>query len=254
MSNIFPLPAFTDNYIWILTDESRTFFNCVDPGEAEPVLEYAMQNSIPLRNILLTHHHLDHIGGVQKLLRHFPKAKVYGPKDDRIDVKHTSVEENAKVELPSFDFTVLSTPGHTSTHISYYETEKKWLFCGDTLFSAGCGRVFDGTMDELFHSLSRYKQLPDDTLVFSAHEYTRKNLSFAETVEPVNEKIKQYHKQLNIDVNDCSLPSTIGLEKQINPFFRTQQSSVKSFVEKQGISSENELKVFQAIRESKDRF
>lgn len=251
---IIPLPAFTDNYIWILTDENQDVFDCVDPGDAAPVLAYAQQEQCALRAILLTHHHPDHCAGVQKLQVQFPNCVVYGPQDARIPFVTHPVQENDRVSLGSNCFNVLSIPGHTSSHICYYEKQQGWLFCGDTLFSAGCGRVFDGTLEQLEQSIERLKTLPTTTQIFCGHEYTRQNLRFAKTVEPMNQNIQRYANHLDKNIQSCSLPSTIALEHDINPFFRTQTPEVIAFAKHHGAASTDALNVFKTLRQAKDSF
>lgn len=211
------LSAFQDNYIWIINGNKT--FSCVDPGDATPVLTYAKQTGLRLSNILLTHHHADHTQGVHQLKEAFNDVSVYGPIDSRL-AHIAPIMPQPSVIIPPYSFQVLYTPGHTSTHICYFEPKMHWLFCGDTLFSAGCGRVFDGTMQQLFASFAELKALPDDTLIFCGHEYTRKNLQFALSVEPNNETMQTHLHTLLQNQSICSLPSTIELEKKINPFFR----------------------------------
>jgi len=224
---VLPIPAFYDNYIWLIINEQQAI--CVDPGEASPLLHFLKKEQLNLKAILLTHHHHDHIGGTQDLVESLPKLSVYGPQDGRIPHLTHSLEEGDVLKIAGCEFQILATAGHTSSHISYYEAQKAWLFCGDTLFSAGCGRVFDGTIEELHKSLQRLKNLPEQTKVFSAHEYTEKNLNFAAMVEPKNPDISHYIQLLQKEKSPCSLPSTIALEKQINPFFRTQVPEVQAF-------------------------
>ncbi len=251
---ITALRAFTDNYIWVIVDEANHTLTCVDPGEAEPVLSYAKKNALTLTHILLTHHHHDHIGGVSDLLQAYPKASVYGPKDPRISHLTTPVSDEDIVHIGHLAFRIMCTPGHTSTHICYQEPTKGWLFCGDTLFSAGCGRVFDGTLEQLYHSIRLLKHLPNDTKVYCGHEYTLKNLSFAATVEPENTTISDYSKHLQAQKHLCSLPSTIGLEKKINPFMRTTAPTIHKFALMYGINIHDSFAIFRCLRAQKDIF
>ncbi len=231
-TSILALKAFQDNYIWII--QQRSSFICIDPGDAAPVLAFAEQNQLELKTILITHYHADHMGGVKKLTQQFPNAMVYSPESH---TKHIS--------LAPYTFEVMSTPGHTKNHICYFEPHKHWLFCGDTLFSAGCGRVFDGTIEMLFDSLNTLKQLPDDTQVFCAHEYTRQNLKFALTIEPNNQTTQAHLQLLESNPEQISLPSTIGFEKQINPFFR---------LDLRDKAAQTEAAYFEYLRHQKDCF
>lgn len=251
---LFPLGALTDNMIWLFLDSDQGLFDCVDPGEALPVLRYARDKKLTLRSILLTHHHGDHIAGVGQLLEEFPLCKVYGPDDARIPYVHEVVHEDQTISLAPLSFRVLFNPGHTSSHISYYEPTKEWLFCGDTLFSAGCGRVFDGTIEELHASLQRFKTLPPETKLCCGHEYTRQNLRFAASVEPDNAIIQSYAKELNTAATRCSLPSNMGLELDINPFLRTDKASVQAYALKHGALNTESLEIFKTLRAQKNGF
>lgn len=251
---IIALPAFNDNYIWLVINEAKHTLSCVDPGVAAPVLNYAKNNALTLNNILITHHHADHAGGVGDLLKQYPNARVYGPADERLPQVNTIVRDEDILHIDNLAFRVLSIPGHTSSHICYQEPTKGWLFCGDTLFSAGCGRVFDGTIEELHHSIMLLKNLPKDTKVYCGHEYTRQNLKFAATVEPENDTIRSYLAHLQEKPDACSLPSTIALEKKINPFMRTHKPAVHKFALAHGITSDDSLEIFKLLREKKNNF
>jgi hydroxyacylglutathione hydrolase len=239
-----------DNYIWVILDDNSPTFSCIDPGDADPVYRFAQESNRTLTHILLTHHHHDHVGGVSQLMKTYPDCLVYGPEDSRIP----QILVAKPLTVSTVFFEILQTPGHTSTHISYYATDPGWLFCGDTLFSAGCGRVFDGTMEQLHESLQYYKHLPDNTLVFCAHEYTRKNLQFSHTVEPKNVAIQHYLQKLSVNPDQCTLPSSIKLEKSFNPFLRTDKEDVQQFAITHGAPSAQSLDVFSALRHAKDIF
>ena len=270
--DVIPVRAFTDNYIWMLVDDARQSVLCVDPGEAEPVISFLEQHELRLDAILLTHHHADHIGGMRRLMTSYPDAMVYGPADPRIFPE--SVQASGRIaecleptgtgyqlspldetfSLGAWQFRILFIPGHTSTHICYFETRHKLLFCGDTLFSAGCGRVFDGTLQQLHDSLARLKALPDETRVYCGHEYTRQNLRFAATVEPHNQRIQEYLSELQQDSSRCSLPSSMAVEKQINPFLRLDEKDVLAYAKDRACPALDSLSVFRQLREDKNNF
>lgn len=251
---VIALPAFNDNYIWLLVNEPQSTLACVDPGTAQPVLHYAKEHQLTLTHILITHHHADHAGGISELLKVYPQVKIIGPNDARLPLINNIVRSGDVIHLSSFEFDVLNTPGHTSSHICYQEPKQKWLFCGDTLFSAGCGRVFDGTIQQLHDSIMLLKNLPQDTKVYCGHEYTLQNLRFALTVEPNNPAIHSYFKHLSNHISHCSLPSTIALERKINPFMRTELPEVQAYASTYGIDTSDSLAVFQLLREKKNNF
>ena len=254
MNQPIALSAFSDNYIWIIVNPEQHTFICVDPGEADPVLSYAKEHGLSLNTILLTHHHHDHIGGVAELINVFPHAIVYAPNDNRIPGPTKSVKENDILSVGGYAFRVLETPGHTSSHVCYHEPQLHWLFCGDTLFSAGCGRVFDGTMQALHDSLLKLKRLPDETQIYCGHEYTRNNLRFAATIEPNNLEINTYLTILNKNQTKLSLPSSIAMEKKINPFMRTDSHPMQHYAIKNNIIPLNSLAIFAHLRDKKDLF
>jgi hydroxyacylglutathione hydrolase len=250
MLQITYVTAFTDNYIWLLHNTETTQIICVDPGQAEPVMTYLIDHKLTLGAILLTHHHLDHIGGAADLLQQYPNTPVYGPNDARIALPLLTP---ATFSLLGFTFEQLLTPGHTASHICWYEINTHSLFCGDTLFSAGCGRIFDSHADTLFKSLCQLKALPDATQVYCGHEYTEKNLRFAATVEPHNTAIAQQLASITVHPG-CTLPSSIGLEKAINPFLRTAEPAVQHYASTHGCSALDPLSVFIHLRHAKDAF
>ena len=222
---LLPIPAFSDNYIWLLVQDGKAWV--VDPGDAAPVLQVLHKKNLQLAGILVTHHHADHSGGVIELLQHCP-VPVYGPCNSPVSnlISH-ALQDGDLIRLGEVDFSVIAVPGHTLDHIAFYSASEKALFCGDTLFSAGCGRIFEGTYEQMYQSLSKLAALPDDTKVCCAHEYTLSNLRFAVAIEPSNPDVAGYqnHCEALRKENQPTLPSTVGLEKRINPFLRCKNLS-----------------------------
>lgn len=253
--NIIPIKAYHDNYIWLIVHEASQAAIAIDPGDARPVFDYLHQAGLDLTAVFITHHHSDHCHGIPELQRHF-NMPVYGPKHSQIPVSHT-VEADSLIHWIDVEFRVLALPGHTLSHVAYYAAKPGWLFCGDTLFSAGCGRMFEGSPQQMWSSLMQLAALPDNTQVYCAHEYTLANLYFAKQVEPNNpvlqqmlEKTEQLRQQGII-----SLPSTIGLEKQINPFLRCHQPQViKAATACDSAPLLEPYQVFAALRHRKDSF
>ncbi|WP_413113899.1 hydroxyacylglutathione hydrolase [Thaumasiovibrio sp. DFM-14] len=252
MLTIKSIPAFNDNYIWLIHNPEGQAI-VVDPGVAEPVLKWLEKHQMRLDAILITHHHADHTGGISELKRQFPECQVIGPKHDPVPGLSVTVDEQDQLELFGVNFTVWHIPGHTAGHIAYIGDNK--LFCGDTLFSAGCGRIFEGTYEQMYHSLQRLATLPDNTLIFCAHEYTSSNLAFALTVEPGNQELSEYRDQVNLlrAREMPTLPSTIGKEKAINPFLRCTQTNVIQSVSDR-TQCKGELETFTELRRWKDNF
>ncbi len=256
LQDIIAVPAFRDNYIWLIVQQSSREVVIVDPGDADVVIQAVAQYDLNPCCILITHHHWDHTGGVQKLKNHF-RLKVYGPNNPKItDIDYALTEEDG-VDLPavSRQFSIMTTPGHTLDHIVYFNNDE--LFCGDTLFSGGCGRLFEGSAEQLHHSLTRLAALPSHTKVYCTHEYTLANLNFARSVEPDNEKLHACYKQVKDkrDQQQPTLPSSIGLECQINPFLRCHLPSVRSAAETYAQKSlTTPVAVFAALRLWKDNF
>ena len=256
MLEITPIPAFSDNYIWLLKNSDGAVAAIVDPGDAAPVLDALKHNQLELGAILITHHHRDHTGGIRGLKAAFPAAQVYGPAGERIPGITSAVAEGDGVSVAGIDarFEVFDMAGHTAGHVAYYGVGV--LFCGDVLFAGGCGRVFEGTMDEMAASLLQISRLPPDTLVYCAHEYTLANLGFACWVEPESQAILQRQEQTQAlrDAHKPSVPSRLGLELETNPFLRTQVPSVITAAEKwAGRSLGDHAAVFAALRNWKDR-
>lgn len=251
---VSPIKAFNDNYIWLIIDIHQKRAICIDPGSADEVIDVLQQNQLDLSTILITHHHYDHTGGIHQLKQLYPNASCITPEDKRISISEKQVKESDIVNCDSLRFTVIETPGHTLTHICYYEANQGWLFCGDTLFSGGCGRLFEGTAAQMRKSLSKLCQLPATTKVFCAHEYTRSNLRFAQTIDPLNTLLSKHLEQLTQHPEQISLPSTIGLEQQINPFLRWQDEQIKLNMKKHNPSAKNDDEIFATIRKLKDQF
>ena len=252
---VIPLTAFTDNYIWLIMDEVSQQAIIVDPGDAEPVLKTLAKLNIQLLAIFVTHHHWDHSRGIQELLQHY-SVPVYGPANETIAGVNRLLKENDAINLStSLHFQVLEIPGHTSGHIAYYG--HKALFCGDTLFGAGCGRLFEGTAEQMFTSLTKLSHLPDDTLIYCGHEYTLANLQFAQHIEPNNNAIKARidHVAALCRQNLPTLPSTIQAEKLTNPFLRCFEPDVIQAAKNYSSQPiKNPVDVFSILRDWKNNF
>lgn len=254
---IVPVSAFKDNYIWTLREARSDARSAavVDPGEARPVLEYLAREKLELVAILATHHHADHVGGIAELLKKYD-VPVYGPRNEPIPTLTNPVSEGDEVSIPELgvSFSVLDIPGHTRAHIAYYGAGV--LFCGDTLFACGCGRLFEGTAAQMYASLQKLLSLPDDTRIYCGHEYTLANIGFAKAVEPGNAALRSREsrdRRLR-DAGKPTLPSTLGEEKATNPFLRCGEPAVIDSVNKYlGGRVADPVSVFAAIRDWKNR-
>jgi len=257
---LIALPAFTDNYVWMLHDGVHAIV--VDPGEATPVLRALDEQGLQLRAIVVTHHHADHVGGVDALRHRLPDGSgpVYGPGAERIPRPYAALAGGDAVELLGTRFDVIDVPGHTAGHIAYVGRpagEAPILFCGDTLFSGGCGRLFEGSPAQMHDSLSRLAALPGDTRVCCAHEYTLSNLKFARAVEPGNAAVRDY-------VAECealrargipTLPSSVARERAVNPFLRVDEPQVRASAHAHDATGRDDpVGVFATLRQWKNEF
>jgi hydroxyacylglutathione hydrolase len=254
MPEVTGIPAFSDNYIWLIGDDSSNQVAIVDPGDAAPVLHYLAQHNLEVAAILITHHHGDHIGGVRQITARYP-VPVYGPANEAISSVDHPLREGDIVELPAINatFSVLDVPGHTRGHIAY--VGHGLLFCGDTLFSVGCGRLFEGTAEQMYASLEKIRALPDETVVYCAHEYTLANIGFARVVEPHNPQLLQREQEcLGLQEQGIpTVPSSLGMEKQTNPFLRSHIADVISAAEEfAGRKLHGPAQVFGTVRHWKD--
>lgn len=251
---VVALRAFADNYIWTLRDATHAVV--VDPGDAQPVLDYLEREKLQLAAILNTHHHADHVGGNAALLARHP-APVYGPRDERIAEVSVRLADGESFTLPHFNIGMetLEIPGHTRSHVAFFGGGM--LFCGDTLFAAGCGRLFEGTPRQMYDSLTRLSRLPDDTLVYCGHEYTLSNIRFARAAEPDNTRLPELEARMQAlrDRDQPTLPSTIGQEKATNPFLRVGEAGViRSASARAQKQLGDPVSVLAAIRDWKNQF
>lgn len=253
MIEIVPIPAFEDNYIWLISN--GTVAVAVDPGDAGPIVDYLQRHQLRLVAILLTHHHGDHAGGAAELRRRLD-APVYGPRREAISSITHPVGEGDLIDLPGLDaaLQVLDVPGHTAGHIAYYGINS--LFCGDALFACGCGRLFEGSPQQMHASLAKFSNLPDDTKVYCAHEYTLENIRFAKAVEPGNAALveREHRERETLSQGRPTLPSSIGLEKLTNPFLRCSEPAVMAAATRfAGRPLAEPVEVFAAIRQWRDQ-
>ena len=254
---LIPVPAFQDNYLWLLHDGLRALV--VDPGDAQPVLDVLRQRGLQLDTILVTHHHADHVGGVDRL-RQETGARVFGPARERIPPPFTPLAGGDHVQVLGIRFRVIDVPGHTAGHIAYFADDvdgAPLLFCGDTLFSGGCGRLFEGTPAQMLASLDALAALPAATRVCCTHEYTLANLRFARVVEPGNLELQRYQQQCESlrQQDQPTLPAVLGEETRINPFLRAREPEVGRAAQAfNGADPGDALAVFTAIRQWKNEF
>ena len=250
--NLISIPAFQDNYIWVLSDDNGRCL-IVDPGEAAPVLAAIKENQWQPDAIFLTHHHHDHVGGVKELRQHFPDLVVYGPAETQDKGTTKVVDEGDEVAILGCKFRIISTPGHTLGHICFFSDP--YLFCGDTMFSGGCGRLFEGTPTQMYQSFQEINALPADTLICCAHEYTLTNIKFALSILPHDPAINDYYlkvKELRAK-NQKTLPVILKNERQINIFLRTDDIDLINEISKETKLQQPEER-FAWLRVKKDNF
>ncbi len=268
------LTAFTDNYIWLIKDLKNQAAWVVDPGDASPVLNTLNQQQLQLQGILITHHHYDHINGIPKLIEKLPKVRVIGPSHKQIPwvtdsaLDYEPEKQNTLNIFDGLSLTSIPVPGHTLEHVAYFleetrddlinqEESSPMLFCGDTLFSSGCGRLFEGTPEMMWESLKKLRALPSNTAVYCAHEYTLSNLDFARFILPKNQAIKTRAKEATkLRASGLStLPSTIHQERQVNPFLMADKLELKNAIQLQdNVVDKNEYQIFKTLRAMKDKF
>lgn len=250
--NLNSIPAFQDNYIWVLSeDDGRCLI--VDPGEAAPVMRAIEEHQWQPEAILLTHHHNDHVGGVQALRDAFPDVVVYGPAETQHKGTTQVVAEGDTVTVLGQDFSVFATPGHTLGHICFFSFP--YLFCGDTLFSGGCGRLFEGTATQMYQSFCKINALPDDTVICCAHEYTLGNMKFAVSVLPEDAEVQEYYKKVSElrAKNEKTLPVILKNERKINLFLRTEDADLIEVINQESLLQHPEER-FAWLRAKKDAF
>ncbi|MEG4205549.1 hydroxyacylglutathione hydrolase [Microcoleus sp. Pol7_A1] len=255
---VYRLPVLSDNYIFLLHDPDRRTAAVVDPAQAEPVLQQLRSLGAELTAIFNTHHHSDHVGGNQQLIDRFPQVKVYGGAEDRgrIPGQQVFLQAGDRVEFAGRSAEIFFVPGHTKAHIAYYfppsnPGETGELFCGDTLFAGGCGRLFEGTPTQMLASLGQLRNLPDNTRVWCAHEYTLNNLQFALSVDGDNLDLQHRLGEVKEarSRSQPTIPSSIGIEKSTNPFLRWDCPNLQS-----ATNSRDPVQTFARLRGMKDRF
>jgi hydroxyacylglutathione hydrolase len=254
MLDITRIQAFKDNYIWLLRKGEAAAV--VDPGDDAPVLDALLQERLALSSILITHHHRDHQGGIDGLLAHSPSVKVFGPAEESITGMTDPLWGGECIHLAplGLDLRVMAVPGHTRAHLAYYGEGR--LFCGDTLFGGGCGRLFEGTPQAMYESLARLAALPDETEVYCAHEYTEANLRFALAVEPGNRALRRRADEVAVirAKGLPTVPSTLAVEKATNPFLRCREAEVAAAARARGAAENDPVAVFAVLREWKNSF
>ena len=254
MVKIESIEAFTDNYIWLVTTNEGSIV--IDPGESSNVINHLEDNQLDLKAILVTHHHFDHTGGIEEIISHCP-VDVFGPFNN-IQTIRKKLKGGDRLNVIGIEFEIIEIPGHTLDHIAFYSENngRPILFCGDTLFAAGCGRVFEGTYEQMFESLIKLKNLPTNTNIYCGHEYTLSNLRFAKEVEPFNKDIlSRYNKVLKLrEKGTPSVPSTLSTELKTNPFLRCDNKEVQENISSKFKITKENKEIFKALRSWKDNF
>ena len=254
MLNVEPIKAFTDNYIWLVSTNEGSIV--IDPGESENIQKLIDNKIIDLKGILITHHHYDHTNGLSDLVKK-NKLEVFGPVND-IDGIDYRLNDKDKISIIGIDFDIISIPGHTLDHIGFYSANANnpILFCGDTLFAGGCGRIFEGTYEQMFNSLKKITKLPTNTNIYCGHEYTLSNLKFALEADDANKELIEEFKQVEnkINLNTPSLPTRLDKELEVNPFLRCDNINIQNKIIEKFNVSDNELEIFTALRKWKDNF
>jgi len=254
MVKIESIEAFTDNYIWLVTTNEGSIV--IDPGESSNIINLVHKNQLDLKAILVTHHHFDHTGGIEEIISHCP-VDVFGPFNN-IQTIRKKLKGGDRLNVIGIEFEIIEIPGHTLDHIAFYSENngRPILFCGDTLFAAGCGRVFEGTYEQMFESLIKLKNLPTNTNIYCGHEYTLSNLSFAKEVEPFNKDIlSRYNKVLKLrEKGTPSVPSTLSNELKTNPFLRCDNKEVQENISSKFKITKENKEIFKALRSWKDNF
>lgn len=252
---VVPIPAFMDNYIWSIENDTSAII--VDPGQAEPVIQHLQKNNLRLNAILVTHHHGDHVGGIKHLKEVYPSTNIIGFKNSSYPGIKESYGDNDTFKLLDIEFSLIEVPGHTLDHVAYfaYLDHSPILFCGDTLFSGGCGRLFEGSAEQMYTSLSKIKALPETTLIYCAHEYTLANLEFARTLNPTNRDLLDYQERCESkrSNNESTIPTSLQTEIKVNPFLRETDPEIVDNLRKLGYTELNDsVHCFAAIRKAKD--
>ena len=254
MLSVKPIKAFTDNYIWLVSTNEGSIV--IDPGESKSIQKLIDNKTIDLKGILITHHHYDHTNGLSELVKK-NELEVYGPVNNIDGINHR-LNDKDKISIIGIDFDIIYIPGHTLDHIGFYSANANnpILFCGDTLFAGGCGRIFEGTYEQMFHALKKITKLPTNTNIYCGHEYTLSNLKFALEADDSNkELIEEFKKVENkINSNIPSLPTTLDKELKVNPFLRCDNINIQNKIIEKFKVSNNELEVFTALRKWKDNF